>query len=63
MSKQAWVGLTILIIVMAGINGYLMNIYKLYHCDFSAPYRAEALRVVGVITPLGMVLGYLDLEE
>lgn len=37
-----------------------MNIYKLTQCDFEAPYKAEVIRVVGIIPPVGAIFGYMD---
>lgn len=52
---------TIAIIVA---SGWILNIYKLAtECDFVAPYKCEAIRVVGLVPPIGMVVGWLDLGK
>ena len=51
-------------IVLAGIFGWCLNIYKLCYLDFNAPYKAEVVRVIGVFTgPVGSVIGYLNFDE
>lgn len=58
-------GLFALIVWLALIIGWVMNIYKLVaHDDFESPYKAEVLRTVGVfVAPLGLVLGYITFDE
>lgn len=50
----------LLFIVVGGGTGWVMNIYKLTQCDFEAPYKAEVIRVVGIIPPVGAIVGYMD---
>lgn len=46
------------------LYGWFANIYKLVHCDFDTPLRTEVLRSVGVMVfPLGIVMGYMDIED
>ena len=44
-------------ILFLGITGYVKNIIKLTKCDFESPYKAEVLRVIGVIPVVGAVTG------
>ena len=62
--KATW-GLFIITIIVLLFFGYCANIVKLAKCDFSAPYKAEVLRGVGVfpVVPMGAVLGWLDIED
>lgn len=43
--------------------GWGLNLYKLCGLDFKAPYKAEAIRVIGVFTPIGGIVGYLELKD
>lgn len=43
--------------------GYIKDIVKLCHCDFKAPYKAEALYIVGACTGLGGVIGYININD
>lgn len=54
-------GLAITILVL---TGYIMNIVKLVDCNFEAPYKSEAIRVVGIIVPpVGVFTGYMELKD
>jgi len=58
------VGITVLAVISLAIVGFFMNIYKLTQCDFEAPYRAEAVRIIGIPVPIvGMIAGYCDLDD
>ena len=50
-----------LVIVLAVGVGWVKNIIKLANCDFEAPFKAEVIHALGVIPPVGMVTGWLDL--
>tara|TARA_R110000851_G_scaffold313298_1_gene474845 strand:- start:38 stop:217 length:180 start_codon:yes stop_codon:yes gene_type:complete len=58
--KIAIVGL--IVFILAG-TGWVKNIIKLSECDFEAPYKAEVIRVIGVIPPVGAVVGWIDLGK
>ncbi len=60
MLKQIW-GALIILLVIGGAFGYANNIIKLSNCDFQAPYNAEVIHTVGLIPPIGIFTGYLDL--
>lgn len=54
------VGLLYVILVIACVVGWVMNIIKLVGSDFTTLDGMEVLRIVGIfIGPLGGVLGYL----
>lgn len=53
--------LFLLFIVVGGGTGWIMNIYKLTNCDFEAPYKAEVIRVIGIVPTIGAIVGYMDL--
>ena len=51
-------------IVVAVLPGWSMNIYKLAtECDFVAPYKCEAIRAIGLVPPIGAVVGWIDLGK
>lgn len=52
--------LIVVIFLAVGI-GWVKNIIKLVNCDFEAPYKAEVVHMLGIIPPVGMITGWLDL--
>ena len=50
------------LILAIGI-GWVKNLIKLSNCDFEAPYKAEIIHAVGLIPPVGMVTGWLDVGK
>lgn len=55
--------IAISIIVLIGY-GWFANLYKLSQYNFSSPYKAEVLRGVGaVVFPVGVVMGYFNIED
>ena len=52
----------ILILVIIG-TGWVKNLIKLSECDFEPSYKAEIIHLVGIIPPVGMVTGWLDLGK
>lgn len=58
------VELLVVIVAIVGGIGWCMNAYKITQCDFDAPYKAEAIRAVGIfMPPVGAVVGYIDLGK
>jgi len=51
------------VIVLIGIIGWVMNLYKLSQCDFEQPYQAEIIRVVGIFPLVGAVTGYISISD
>lgn len=54
---------SVFIVIVLGFVGWCMNVYKLTQLDFEEPYRAEAIRAVGLIPPIGAVTGYITIGE
>lgn len=52
--------LPLVVILIVG-TGWVKNLIKLSECDFEAPYKAEVIHVIGILPPVGMVTGWLDL--
>ena len=62
--KDNGLGLGIIAIYLIAVWGYIANIYKLTDCDFDKPYKAEVIRVVGIVVPpVGCVTGFIDIDE
>lgn len=59
----AAIGLIFVIVFIVGVFGYFSNIYKLAQCDFEPSYKAEIIRTIGLFTPVGAVVGYMDLGK
>lgn len=51
------------VFVIFVFTGWGINIYKLTKCDFQAPYKAEIIRGVGLIPPVGGIIGWLKIED
>lgn len=67
-TMMAGAGLTTIlagiILVIAGVIGWGLNVYQLTQCDFEPSYRAEILRGIGVVIPIvGAVEGYCTIED
>lgn len=54
--------LAVIVILVVG-TGWVKNIIKLSNCDFEAPYKAEVIHAIGIIPPVGMVTGWLDVGK
>ena len=52
-------GISIVILIVIG-TGWVKNLVKLSECDFEAPYKCEVVHGVGLIPPVGMVTGWLN---
>ena len=51
------------VLVIVVFTGWVKNIVKLSECDFKAPYKAEVVHAVGLIPPVGMVTGWLNVGK
>ncbi|MCP4475431.1 MAG: hypothetical protein GY821_12865 [Gammaproteobacteria bacterium] len=51
------------VIVIAIGTGWVKNIVKLTRCDFESPYKAEVMHGLGIIPPIGAVMGWITFEE
>jgi len=54
---------TAVIITLVAGTGWVKNIIKLSNCDFEEPYKAEVVYMIGIIPPVGMVTGWLDVGK
>lgn len=55
--------LAFILLVIAFIAGYVMNIYKLIQCDFEPSYKEEAIRIIAIPTGLGSFVGYMNFND
>lgn len=62
-ASQAAAGIITLIVIVAVLTGWVKNVIKLSECDFEAPYKAEVIHCVGIIPPVGMVTGWLNVGK
>lgn len=54
----------VLIFILLGIYGWVLNIYKLVKLDFEPPYKAEVIRIIGIpVGIVGSVIGYITFDE
>lgn len=60
MYKIVGIGILVFVIVMVG---WTKNIIKLSECDFESPYKAELIYGIGLIPPVGMITGWLDVGK
>ena len=51
------------IVGLLGFAGWVQNIYKLTQVDGKSPYKAEICRVIGIIPPVGAIMGWIDIED
>jgi len=56
-------GIVVFIIIAIVGTGWVKNIIKLSNCDFKAPYKAEIIHGVGIIPPVGMITGWLNVGK
>ena len=50
-------------LILAIIYGYCMNVFLLVKCDFEPPYKSEIIRTIGVVTGLGIIFGYIEIDD
>lgn len=62
--KDKGLGLAIIGFYILAVWGYIANIYKLTDCDFDKPYKAEVIRVVGIVVPpVGCITGFMHIDD
>jgi hypothetical protein len=53
----------VFLFIVFGLTGWSVNLAKLVNCDFKTPYKAEVIRTIGLIPPIGMIVGWIDLGK
>lgn len=51
------------LILITFILGYILGIVKFVRCDFDAPYKAEVLYGIGIVTGYNVILGWINLGK
>ena len=51
------------IIQIALIIAWVWCTVRFVPCDFKAPYKAEAIYGIGIVTGLGGVIGYINIPD
>lgn len=63
-ARVAGTSLLIVILIMAAcVYGYIACIVKVCTCDWQAPYKAEVVYTIGVVTGTGIIIGYLNIAD
>ena len=61
---KVWqLAVVMLVVVVVIGTGWVKNISKLTDCDFESPYKTEVIRVLGIIPPVGAVVGWMTIGE
>jgi len=50
-------------VLILGFIGWVLNIIKLTKTDFQAPYKAEVIRAVSIIPPMGAIVGWINIKD
>lgn len=53
----------LIIIYLFGAIGWILNLASFIKLDFQAPYKAEVFRGIGVISPVGSIVGYFNIKD
>jgi|LakMenE01Jun11ns_1017448.scaffolds.fasta_scaffold5345242_1 hypothetical protein len=62
--RDTWKDVLTIVFSAAMLWGYVANIYRLSQCDFEPKYRAETIRICGIVfPPVGVIIGYIDLGK
>ncbi len=61
--EKGYIFLTGIIILMVVTIGWTKNLIKLSECDFEAPYKCEVIHGIGLIPPVGMITGWIDVGK
>jgi len=55
--------LIMFVFVGLALTGWIKNVIKLSECDFESPYKTEVIRGIGIIPPVGAIIGWMDIGE
>lgn len=59
--ERTFIAYSLIILILS--TGWVKNIIKLSNCDFNAPYKAEIIHSLGIIPPVGMITGWLNVGK
>lgn len=54
--------LIVVLVIFAGVS-WVANLIHFVGCDFSAPFKAEILHGIGLVTPICVVTAWLNLGQ
>ena len=57
------IGILWLVVIVIVAAGWIANLIKLVDCDFEAPYKCEVVHLAGLIPPVGMIVGWMDVGK
>ena len=63
MRESVMVAVLGLCFVAVLVLGEVKCIVKFIRCDFEPSYKAEIVYGVGMLTPIGCIIGYMDLGK
>lgn len=52
-----------ILIMLVMLAGWVQSIVKLTKCDFKPSYKAEVVYAIGCIPPVGMIVGWMNIED
>ncbi len=56
--------ITLIVVLLLVVGtGWIKNLIKLTECDFEGPYKCEVIYIAGLIPPIGMVTGWLNIGK
>ena len=50
------------VVIFVAIS-WVKNIIKLSDCDFEAPYKAEIIHGIGILPPVSIITGWIDVGK
>lgn len=53
----------VILFILPAVFGWVKNVKKLAECDFKSPYKLEVIRTIGLVPPIGAIVGWIDLEK
>ncbi len=53
----------LLLVVVFIAVGWVKNLIKLTDCDFQSPYKCEVVHTIGIVPVVGMITGWITIEE
>lgn len=63
MRKESIAFIVMVLITILLFVGYVRGIVKFVQCDFKAPYKAEVIYGVGMVTGLNAVIGWFNIAD
>ena len=58
-----WCGFLLIALFILGVLGWGICVIKLINTDFKAPYKEEIIYGIGSFTPMGAIIGWVNIKE